>query len=45
MSLIVIIGQFEIHPEDASAAAELMQAMKNETITVKRHDVTHLKEL
>lgn len=32
MSLIVIVGQFDIHPEDASAAAELMRVMMNETI-------------
>jgi quinol monooxygenase YgiN len=32
MSMIVIIGQFDIHPEDAPAAAGLMQVMMNETI-------------
>ena len=32
MSLIVIVGQFDIHPQDASAAAELMTVMMNETI-------------
>jgi len=32
MSLIVIIGQFDIHPEDVSAAAELMRVMANETV-------------
>ena len=32
MSLIVIVGQFDIHPEDAPAAAELMRTMMNETI-------------
>ena len=32
MSRIVIVGQFDIHPEDASAAAELMRVMMNETI-------------
>jgi len=32
MSLIVIIGQFDIHPEDVPAAAELMRVMMNETI-------------
>ena len=31
MSRIVIVGQFDIHPEDAVAAAELMQVMMNET--------------
>ena len=33
MSTIAIIGQFDIHPEDASAAAELMLAMMNATVT------------
>ncbi len=28
----MIFGTFDIHPEDASAAAELMRAMMNETI-------------
>jgi hypothetical protein len=32
MSRIVIVGQFDIHPEDAAAAAELMWVMMNETI-------------
>lgn len=32
MSLIVIVGQFDIHPEDASAAAELMTVMMNQTV-------------
>jgi quinol monooxygenase YgiN len=32
MSMIVVIGQFDIHPEDAPAAAGLMQMMMNETI-------------
>jgi quinol monooxygenase YgiN len=32
MSLIVVVGQFDIHPEDAPAAAELMLVMMNETI-------------
>lgn len=32
MSLIVIVGQFDIHPEDANAAAELMRVMMTETI-------------
>jgi quinol monooxygenase YgiN len=32
MRLIVIVGEFDIHPEDASAAAELMTVMMNETI-------------
>lgn len=32
MSQIVIIGQFDLHPDDASAAAELMQVMMNETV-------------
>jgi quinol monooxygenase YgiN len=31
MSSIVILGQFDIHPDDVSAAAELMLAMMNET--------------
>ena len=26
------MGQFDIHPEDASAAAELMTVMMNETV-------------
>jgi quinol monooxygenase YgiN len=29
MSQIVIIGQLDIHPEDAAAAAELMRVMMN----------------
>ncbi|MDQ2773467.1 MAG: antibiotic biosynthesis monooxygenase [Acidobacteriota bacterium] len=32
MSLIVILGQFDIHPDDVSAAAELMLVMMNKTI-------------
>jgi quinol monooxygenase YgiN len=32
MSQIVILGQFDIHPEDATAAAGLMLAMMNATI-------------
>lgn len=32
MSLIVILGQFDLHPDDASSAAELMTAMMNATI-------------
>ena len=32
MSRIVIVGQFDIHPEDAAAAAELMRVMMNETM-------------
>jgi quinol monooxygenase YgiN len=32
MGQIVIVGQFDIHPEDAAAAAELMRVMMNETI-------------
>jgi quinol monooxygenase YgiN len=32
MSMIVVIGQFDIHPEDAPAAAGLMEVMMNETI-------------
>jgi quinol monooxygenase YgiN len=32
MSLIVIVGTFDLHPEDASAAAELMTVMMNETV-------------
>jgi len=39
MSQIVIVGQFDIHPEDASAAAELMTVMMNETI--KEHGCLH----
>ncbi len=31
MALITIIGQFDIHPDDASAAAELMRTMATET--------------
>jgi quinol monooxygenase YgiN len=30
--MIVVIGQFDIRPEDAPAAAELMRVMMNETI-------------
>jgi quinol monooxygenase YgiN len=29
MSQIVIIGQLDVHPEDAAAAAELMRVMMN----------------
>jgi quinol monooxygenase YgiN len=32
MSQIVIIGQLDLHPDDASAAAELMTVMMNETV-------------
>ncbi len=32
MGLIVILGQFDIHPDDAAAAAELMRVMMNETV-------------
>jgi quinol monooxygenase YgiN len=32
MGLIVVIGQFDIHPEDVAAAGELMRVMMNETI-------------
>ena len=32
MSLIVIVGQFDLHPEDAPASAELMRVMMEETI-------------
>jgi quinol monooxygenase YgiN len=32
MSQIVIIGQFDVHPEDVSAVAELMRVMMNETV-------------
>lgn len=32
MSQIVIMGQFDIHPEDASAAAELMRVMMEATM-------------
>lgn len=31
MSLIVIVGQLDIHPQDSSTAAELMLVMMNET--------------
>ena len=31
MSQIVIIGQFDVHPEDEAAMAELMRVMMNET--------------
>lgn len=31
MSLIAIIGEFDIHPQDAGSAAELMRVMMNET--------------
>lgn len=30
--MIVIVGQFDLHPEDAQAAAELMRVMMNETV-------------
>ncbi|HEY1212024.1 MAG TPA: putative quinol monooxygenase [Bryobacteraceae bacterium] len=32
MGQIVVIGQFDIHPEDVAAAGELMRVMMNETI-------------
>jgi quinol monooxygenase YgiN len=32
MSMIVIVGQFDLHPEDAQQAAELMRVMMDETI-------------
>ena len=32
MTQIVIVGTFDIHPEDASAAAELMLVMMTETV-------------
>lgn len=32
MSQIVILGQFDIHPDDAATAAELMTVMTNETV-------------
>ena len=31
MSLIAIIGQFDVHPDDAGAVAELMRTMMIET--------------
>jgi quinol monooxygenase YgiN len=31
MSLIVIIGQFDVHPEDAAAVGDLMRTMMTET--------------
>jgi len=31
MSQIVVIGQFDVHPEDETAMAELMRVMMNET--------------
>lgn len=39
MPQIVIVGQFDIHPEDAPAAAELMRVMMNETM--KEHGCHH----
>jgi quinol monooxygenase YgiN len=32
MGQIVVVGQFDIHPEDVAAAGELMRVMMNETI-------------
>lgn len=32
MSMIVVLGQFDLHPEDAEAAADLMRVMMNETV-------------
>jgi len=32
MSLIAVIGQFDIHPDDAPASAALMRVMMEETI-------------
>jgi quinol monooxygenase YgiN len=31
MSLIAIIGHFDVHPEDAAAVGDLMRTMMNET--------------
>ena len=31
MSEIVVIGQFDVHPEDAAAVGELMRVMMDET--------------
>ena len=32
MGMIVVVGQFDIHPEDCDAAAELMRVMTTETV-------------
>jgi quinol monooxygenase YgiN len=32
MSLIVILGQIDVHPEDIAAVAELMRVMMNQTV-------------
>lgn len=32
MSQIVIIGQFDVHPEDVDAVADAMRIMMNETV-------------
>ena len=32
MSMIVVIGQFDVHPDDTSAVTELMRVMMNETV-------------
>lgn len=39
MSLIVVVGQFEVHPDDVEGVAELMRVMMNET--VKEHGCHH----
>ncbi len=39
MSQIVIIGQFDVHTDDAAAVAELMKVMMNET--AKEHGCHH----
>jgi quinol monooxygenase YgiN len=31
MSLIAIIGQYDVHPEDVATASDLMRTMMNET--------------
>ena len=35
MSMIVVVGQFDIHPEDTQEAAELMRLMMNATFSPK----------
>jgi quinol monooxygenase YgiN len=46
MSLIVIVGQFDLHAEDAAAAAELMRVMMEATIKEPGcHHYTYSRDL
>jgi quinol monooxygenase YgiN len=35
MSLIVILGQIDVHPDDVTAVGDLMRVMMNETVKEK----------